>query len=123
MPETPNHIPERDEDLDAQTRAIRDLNDHLRHNFEGGRVVMTQGVQALKDDTIARVFKAVRDFDDFNEDNDPYSTHEFGMFDLDGHRFMFKHDAYDQNLEYGSPNPADPSVTTRVLTILLASEY
>jgi len=33
------------------------------------------------------------------------------------------HDAYDQNFEYGSPNPADPTVTNRVLTILLASEY
>ncbi len=123
MPETPDQIDETTDDLDAQTRAIRDLNDHLRHNFEGGRVVMTQGVQALADETIARVFKTVRDFDDFSEDNDPNKTHEFGMFDLDGHRFMFKVDAYDQNLEYGSPNPADASVTTRVLTILLASEY
>lgn len=123
MPQTPDHFPERDEDLDAETLAIRTLNDHLRHNFEGGRVVMTQGVQALTNETIACVFKAVREFDDFTPDNDPYQTHEFGMFDLDGQRLMFKVDCYDQNLEYGSPNPADASVTTRVLTILLASEY
>ncbi len=123
MPETPDQFPESDEDLDAETLAIRTLNDHLRQTFSGGRVVMTQGVQALTDDIISRVFKAVRDFDDFTEANDPYKTHEFGMFDLDGQRLMFKVDAYDQNLEYGSPNPADPSVTTRVLTILLASEY
>ena len=123
MPETPDHFDETADNLDAETLAIRTLNDHLRQTFSGGRVVMTQGVQALTDETIARLFKAVQEFDGFNEDNDPYQTHEFGMFDLDGHRFMFKHDAYDQNLEYGSPNPADPSVTTRVLTILLASEY
>lgn len=123
MPETPDQFDETTEDTEAQTRAIRDLNDHLRHNFEGGRVVMTQGVQALTDETIARVFTTVRDFDAFTEDNDPYGTHEFGMFDIDGQRLMFKVDAYDQNLEYGSPNPADPDVTTRVMTILLASEY
>ncbi len=65
----------------------------------------------------------MRNFDDFNEDNDPYGTHDFGAFELDGERLMFKVDAYDQNLEFGSPNPADPNVTIRVLTIFLASEY
>ncbi len=123
MSETPDQLPEQDEHLDAETLAIRTLNDQLRASFSGGRVVMTQGVQALSDDTIGRVFKAVREFDDFTPDNDPYGTREFGMVDVDGERLMFKVDAYDQNLEYGSPNPADPSVTTRVLTILLASEY
>lgn len=123
MPETPDQFSETTDDTEAQTLAIRTLNDHLRRTFSGGRVVMTQGVQALADDTIARVFKAVQEFDSFTEDNDPYKTHEFGMFDLDGQRLMFKVDAYDQNLEYGSPNPADASVTTRVLTVLLASEY
>jgi len=84
---------------------------------------MTQGVNALADDTLAKVLRTVNTFDDFTEDNDPYGTHEFGMFDVDDARVMFKIDAYDQNLEYGSPDAADPSVTTRVLTILLASEY
>lgn len=123
MPESPDHGPETDDELDTETLTIRTLNDHLRQTFSGGRVVMTQGVHALTDATIARVFKAVRDFDEFSEDNDPYKTHEFGMFDLDGQRLMFKVDAYDKSLEYGSPNPADATVTTRVLTILLASEY
>ena len=123
MPETPDQFPEDIDTLDAQTRIIRDLNDQLRQSFTGGKVVMTQGVQGLAEDTLAKVFTTVRTFEDFNEDNDPYKTHEFGMFDLDGQRLMFKVDCYDQNLEYGSPNPADPNVTTRVLTILLASEY
>lgn len=109
--------------LNPQTRIIRDLNDGLGQTFTGGKLVMTQGVQGLAQDMLAKVFRAVRDFDAFTLENDPYQTHEFGMFDLDGERLMFKIDAYDQNLEYGSPNPADPSVTTRVLTILLASEY
>lgn len=123
MSETQDHFPEEADNLDADTVAIRTLNDQLRQTLSGGRVVMTQGVQSLTDDTIARVIKAVQEFDDFTEDNDPYGTHDFGMFEQDGERLMFKVDAYDQNLEYGSPNPANQSVTTRVMTILLASEY
>ncbi len=123
MSETPDRFPETSDVLDAETLAIRSLNDQLRSSFSGGRVVMTQGVNALADATIANVLRAVRGFDDFSEDNDPYGTHEFGMLEIEGERVMFKIDAYDQNLEYGSPDPADPTVTTRVLTILLASEY
>ena len=123
MPKTPDQFCETAEHLDAERQAIRTLNDQLRTTFSGGRVVMTQGVQALSDGILARVFKAVQDFDAFTSDSDPYETHEFGLFELDGQRLMFKVDCYDTDLEYGSPDPADPSVTTRVLTILMASEY
>ncbi|MFZ2980823.1 MAG: DUF3768 domain-containing protein, partial [Sphingobium sp.] len=30
---------------------------------------------------------------------------------------------YDRALTYGSPDPTDPDVTTRVLTLLLTHEY
>lgn len=123
MTETSKSASERSETLDPQTATIRALNDHLRRTFSGGRVVMTRGVQALSDTTIARVLTAISQFDEFNDDNDPYHTHEFGAVDVDGERVFFKLDAYDENMEYGSPNPADPRVTQRVLTILLASEY
>lgn len=123
MSETPDQRPVEPEDVDAQKAAIRTLNDNLRCRLEGGRVMMTQGVNALADETLHRVLKAVQTFDDFSEDNDPYGTHEFGMIEVDKERVMFKIDAYDENFEYGSPNPADPEVTRRVMTILLASEY
>ena len=36
---------------------------------------------------------------------------------------MFKIDYYDKSLEFGSPDPADPIVTERIITIMLAEEY
>lgn len=54
---------------------------------------------------------------------DPHSEHDFGAFTLHGERLFFKIDYYDLGLTAHSPDPADPAVTQRVLTIMLASEY
>lgn len=55
--------------------------------------------------------------------NDPHKEHDFGSFEIAGRKFFFKLDYYDSAMEFGSEDPADPSKTTRVLTIMLASEY
>jgi Protein of unknown function (DUF3768) len=52
-----------------------------------------------------------------------HGEHDFGSFTLAGRKFFWKIDYYDKELRYGSENPADPAATTRVLTLMLASEY
>ena len=69
------------------------------------------------------ILAKVRNFSQFTPDNDPYGEHDFGAFDHGGERIFWKIDYYDIELEHGSPDPADPEVTTRVLTILLADEW
>lgn len=99
------------------------LNDTFRKTLSGGKVLMTSGVAALPTDVVAMAIRKVVTFDGFTADNDPYREHDFGSFDLAGSRFMWKIDYFDQRCEFGSDNPADPAKTTRVLTIMLASEY
>jgi hypothetical protein len=54
---------------------------------------------------------------------DPYGEHDYGSFEIDGQKLLWKIDYYDTDLKYGSGDPSDPAVTRRVLTILLLSEY
>lgn len=107
----------------SRTDAIRGLNDKLRKESIGGTTMITHGVQSLDRDTIYKVMTAIRAFDNFSEDNDPYGEHDFAAIEVEGHRVFFKIDYYDQSLRGGSPDPADPSVTQRVMTVMLADEY
>jgi hypothetical protein len=49
--------------------------------------------------------------------------HDFGALEVDGERFFFKIDYYDRDIRYGADDPANPVNTTRVMTIMFASEY
>lgn len=101
---------------------IRTLNDKLRREYRGGMIVVSRGVQALEDDFIRDIGEAVAAFA-FESANDPYGEHDFGSLVVAGHWVLFKIDYYDRDLCYHSPDPADPTVTRRVLTIMLAEEY
>lgn len=106
-----------------QSKIISELNDKFRRSFVGGRVVTTAGVSALPDTTRAEVIQAVQTFDAFSADNDPHAEHDFGSFERAGQKFFWKIDYYDLSLQFASDNPADPAITVRVLTVMLAYEY
>lgn len=110
---------------DERAKRIAQLNDQLRTTFTpaAGRIVYTHGISALDDEDRAQIFTLVKTFNNFTADNDPYGEHDFGKVEYNGHTAFFKFDYYDKSLRKGSPDPSDPNVTERVMTILLASEY
>jgi Protein of unknown function (DUF3768) len=105
-----------------KTNRIRELNDAFRRTFIGGQVVLTSGVDALPADVKAQVLQAVKSFDAFDGGNDPHKD-DFGAFEIGDQRYFWKIDYYNRALDGASEDPADPNVTTRVLTIMLAWEY
>ena len=56
---------------DSKTTAkIRELNDHFRKTGRGGRIMLTQGIQALGQQTVIEIMAKVRAFDKFTKDNE-----------------------------------------------------
>lgn len=109
--------------MSARTDRIRILNDELRKYLIGGGTVMTPGVAALGSEAIKRLVQTLSTYSDFCTENDPYTEHDFGTFDFDGHQVIFKIDYFDKTLTHHSPDPSDPAVTERVITLMLADEY
>jgi hypothetical protein len=109
--------------MSTDRNRVRALNDELRQHLLGGGAVMTAGIAALGAEAVGRLVQTISIFDDFCAANDPYGEHDFGAFDFDGTPVMFKIDYYDKSLEFASPDPADPTVTERIITLMLAEEY
>ena len=109
--------------MEIKIARIRALNDELRRRLIGGMAVLTPGVAALGQEAVARIIKTIEVYDDFCHANDPHEEHDFGAFDADGNRIFFKIDYFDETLTVHSPDPSDPAVTKRVITIMLAEEY
>jgi hypothetical protein len=85
--------------------------------------VLSEAMMNLSDEDRIAVMNKVRNFSDFTPDNDPYGEHDFGVVEHAGEKYFWKFDYYDKSLEWGSPDPSDPEVTRRLLTVFLSSEY
>jgi hypothetical protein len=110
-------------DVAHGTTRIRELNDDFRTTFNGGRVMLTSGFNALPETLKAQVIERVKTFSEFDAANDPYGEHDFVNFELEGQRFFAKIDYYGRDVSFGAEDPSDPQQTTRIMTIMLANEY
>jgi hypothetical protein len=91
--------------------------------FESSTTISARRFSELPLDLKARAILAVQSFAAFDADNDPHQQHDFGDFEIAGEKYFFKIDYYNNDMSAGSEDPADPDVTTRVLTIMHVSEY
>lgn len=106
-----------------RTERIAALNDQLRRDHSRGKVVITRGIQALGHQAALEMLTAVAAFSDFTPDNDPYHEHDCAVMAAGDNRILWKIDYYDTDLNFASDDPANPAVTIRVLTIMLADEW
>lgn len=105
---------------------IRQLNDAFRTDLfsgERGRVLVTTAVDQLSKLLRALLLEQVRTFTHFNQHNDPHGEHDFGTIEFLGQKWFWKIDYFDLSMHFGSPDPADPARTTRVLTVMREDEY
>ena len=109
---------------DCPNHAVRERNDLFRKTgFEGGTLLVTAALKAKGSEFVRRALEAVRSFDDFTEDNDPWGEHDFGALRIDDQKVFWKIDCFDPTLSHHSENPANAALTHRVLTLMLAEEY
>ena len=104
--------------INETSAKIAELNDEHRRSMQGCTV--TKGIVAMGS-AANEVFVSVRDYTDFNEDNDPYGEHDFGSLKVAEEKIFWKIDYYNENLSKWC-DPLDPDCQ-RVLTIMLAEEY
>src|SRR4051794_23214504 len=89
------------------TARIRELNDQLRISHTGGTLVTTPGVLALGIYLNQAILIAIAAYDDFDEDNDPFGEHDFGLVEIASQEILFKIDYYDNDLRFHSPDPVN----------------
>ena len=107
----------------SRAEAIARLNDALRKEGVGGTMMVTQGVFAVEGFDPLELAEALAAYEAFDADNDPHGERDFGRLTLWGEDCCWKIDYYDRELKFGSDDPADPSRTKRVLTVMLTAEW
>lgn len=106
-----------------RTAIIREANDNFRKDLRGGALHLTLGIMEKTDGEVGELIQRIADFDSFTGDNDPHGEHDFGCMALKGEPIFWKIDYYDLDMRCGSPDPSDPDVTRRALTVMMAWEY
>ena len=112
-----------------RAKRIAALNDALRKNPVDralGQVLVSAGIAGEGLAFRAKVLSTITAMTakDFKKGNDPYRERDFNSFSVDGTLCLFKIDYFAKDdLRRASEDPSDPARTTRVMTVMLASDY
>lgn len=102
---------------------VRALNDQFRKDRKDGFYRLTNSMVALGYQKCTEVLQAIADYDGFTADNDPPGLHDFGCITLDGEPYFWNIDYFDKSETNESPDPADESVTVRLLEIMSSADF
>lgn len=102
---------------------ITELNDNFRRTLAGGKLLLSRAVSTLPPEDVCTIIRLVQQYSAFTPANDPYKEHDFGSIDYQGNKIFWKIDYYDTQYLFFSNAPANPNLTKRVLTIMMADEY
>ena len=72
---------------------------------------------------MAAALLKLAEFKDWTPDIDPHGEHDYLSFDLCNREFAFIIQYYDLKMENASIDPANPSVTKRIGTLMLTHEW
>jgi Protein of unknown function (DUF3768) len=97
---------------------IIELNDQLRTTFKGGRVQMTPGVYDLDAQLHGRAVYVMSKYSKFDDS----SEHDWGVFIFAGYSFEWRIEYRGKDGTGVSPDPADPEMTFRVLTLYVLQD-
>jgi len=103
--------------MDRRDKVVA-LNDQLRTTFKGGRVQMTRSVYDLDDRLRGRALAVLARYNKF----DPASEHDCGVFIFAGFAFEWRIEYRGKDGVGHSPDPADPNMTMRVLTLYVTED-
>lgn len=109
--------------MNTQRERIRLINRAFLKDFSKGRVVITRGIDELGTEAVMGIMETIASYENFSDGSDPHGENDFGSIEFEGHLVFFKIDYFDLALSMHSPDPSDPAVTERVLTVMLAEEY
>ena len=113
---------------EARLASIARLNDRCRQGLDRTAWIMVtrtclgtfaSGDGAMEIVVQARLYAAIRHHVFADADA---AERDRGNFEFEGTTVYFKIDYYDAAFEYGSEDPADASITRRVLTIMVRED-
>ena len=101
---------------------IKEVFNPFNKNSHGFNVNITPEV--AESEHLIEILEAVQNHRKFPKGDDPYGLHDFGAFEVDGRRWYFKFDFYeDEKMQWGWDPLDEHRRAYRLLTIMCSSEY
>lgn len=123
LPSPQTSFPEFSEEQEEWFRAIRSLNDTFRLSFTSSELHLSPKILAFDIETQAAIIDQVRNYRNFNPDNDPTCTHHQGFFQQEDQSIVWEIFCLTPDGKNLSEYPLDLNLTHRYIMIMCEEEY